>query len=94
MTSEHRIIVSLDEIKAVVFRCTRCNAELRMAPDNLESVPRECPKGHAFVSNPPPDFAGHLPLALITSIKRLKEPIYEHLGFKMLLEFDGDSLDD
>ena len=90
MTFEHKIIVGLEEIKAVVFRCNNCGSTVAIPPAKLDSVPKQCPNDHAWNSNLPPEFAGSPFAAFINSLKKLREPIYDNqAGFKIFLEFNA-----
>jgi hypothetical protein len=88
MTFERKIVIGLEEIKAVIFQCNKCGSKISIAPDKLDSIPRQCPNDHAFLWNPSPEFAGSMLGAFTTSIKKLREPIYENLGFKIFLELE------
>lgn len=88
MTFEHKIIASVADVKAVIFQCNNCGSKMSIPPNKLDAIPDKCPNGHGFAPAPP-DFAGSIPGAFITSIKKLSDPIYANLGFKILLEFDG-----
>lgn len=88
MTVEHRVIFGLEEIKAVIFQCNQCKTRVAIIPDELESIPHKCPKEHAWDWNIAPEFSGSCFLGLITSLRKLKDPIYEKTGFKILLEFE------
>ena len=83
MTYERRIVVSLDEIKAVVFECGQCNSRTAIAPDKLTSIPENCPNGHLWQSIG----LAHTG-AFINSLRHFKDPIYEKAGFKIFLEFE------
>ncbi|HWF37794.1 MAG TPA: hypothetical protein VG322_04700 [Candidatus Acidoferrales bacterium] len=88
MTFEHRIVVGLEEIKAIVLECNLCHAKIVFAPEKLENqnIPSKGPCGHAWES--PQTAEPPLPplLALITSLKTLRNSNMP--GFSVRLEFD------
>lgn len=42
MTFENKIVVGLDDIKAVIFECVGCGTRISVCPDELR-VPEKCP---------------------------------------------------
>jgi hypothetical protein len=42
MTFEHKIVVGLDDIKAVTFECRKCHARLTVSPEKIQ-IPDGCP---------------------------------------------------
>ena len=91
MTFEHKMIAGLGEIKALVFECNKCNARVSLVPENIDMVPNSCPRGHAWDWNNVDDYqkVGSPFMALVHSLKRLRDPLSERVGFKIFLEFDG-----
>lgn len=83
MTYEHKIVVSLDEIRAVVFECNTCKSRTAISPANLLAIPENCPNGHLWQRTG----LGHTG-AWVTSLKHFSDPVYEKSGFKILLEFE------
>lgn len=88
MTFEHKLIVSLEEIKAIVFRCNECKASTCFVPDAFVSLPQNCPNGHVWRVESPTGQLRSVVGTFIVSVVELRKPIYEKLGFKIFLEFD------
>jgi predicted RNA-binding Zn-ribbon protein involved in translation (DUF1610 family) len=42
MTVEHKVVVGLDDIKAIVFECLKCGAKVTRSPDSGREVPYTC----------------------------------------------------
>ncbi len=42
MTVERRMIVGIDDIRAVAFQCSACKTRLTIPADSLREVPRQC----------------------------------------------------
>ena len=91
MTIERRIIMSLSEIKAVVFECNSCKSRTSIVPEKLETVPKECPNGHIWQSRFGLEHNDYIFMAFITSLKQLRAPREEKTGFKVFLEFEEPS---
>jgi len=90
MTFEHKLLVGLEEIRALVLECTHkdCHARAVFAPDNL-SLPTACPHGHSWDWELPREtFAGSPILAWVRLLGRLRDPLNQNRGFKILMEFD------
>jgi hypothetical protein len=89
MTVEHKIIVGLNDITAVVFECESCQARSVFKPDSLTFPPTTCPNKHAWNWNvegqrettASPFFFFLKGLATLRSIAQAS------LGFKVFLEF-------
>jgi hypothetical protein len=45
VTVEHKIVVSLNDIKAVIFECRQCRTRVSMLPDAMR-IPQQCPNGN------------------------------------------------
>jgi len=88
MTFEHKIVVGLAEIKALIFECKECGARLSFPPEKMEIFPKGCPNNHRWDSNVDLSDSGFLFSAFVSCLKKLREPIYERVGFKIFLEFD------
>jgi len=88
MTFEHKIIVGLEEIKAVIFRCNSCGASTAIGPDEFVSIPKQCPNEHAWTTESPTTSIDPVSARFLRSVRELRKPIYEKLGFRVLLEFD------
>jgi len=88
MTVERKVVIGLDEIKAIIFQCIKCGSRMCIPPDKFDSIPSQFPNGHAMLTQFPPDFAGSTLLAFLTGLRKLREPLYETAGFKIFLEFE------
>lgn len=93
MTFEHKIVVGLEEIRAIVFEC-KCKAKIVVSPDDATKVPNTCPLGHSWSwdilderMDPQSPF-----LALLRAVKKLRTPpLRDTAGFRILFEFDDSS---
>jgi hypothetical protein len=101
MTFEHKLLVSLGEIKAIVFECTRpsglgageqeCKSRIVVSPDDIGSLPSACPRSHAWNWNVPTENAGFINALpqFIDALKKLRQAGREQqAGFRVFLEFD------
>jgi hypothetical protein len=90
MTSERRIIVSLSDIKAVVFECDECKARTSIVPERFQFIPDTCPSGHRWASQTGEMLgqAPFMPMGFIYALKKLRTANYEKMGFRILLEFE------
>ena len=48
MTIEHKIVVGLNDIKAVVLECRKCHTRVSVPPEDAK-VPYACPSGHQWL---------------------------------------------
>jgi len=102
MTFERKLLVGLEEIRAIVFECIKpsetggceCKSRIVLRPENVGSVPKECPRGHAWDWNVPVEnaaFISALP-QFVDSLKKLRQAGREQqAGFRIFLEFDEPS---
>lgn len=91
MTFEHKLLIGLDEIKALVFQCNECNSRTVVAPESIERPFTKCPQGHAWDWNAPTEFKEFSSpfLAFFYAVKRLRDPVREKSsGFRLLLELE------
>ncbi|MHB8484939.1 MAG: hypothetical protein ACYDCM_04280 [Candidatus Acidiferrales bacterium] len=90
MTYERKIIVGLEEIKAVIFQCNECKSRIVLAPENVESPPRKCPREHAWDWNIVAEYdqMGSPFVCFLLGLKQLRNPLIERCGFKVFLEFE------
>lgn len=88
MTFEHKIIVGLEEIKAIIFRCTSCTASISVQPDGTPTIPTNCPNGHQWQCERGTNTQDGAVGRFIRSLEELRKPIYEKQGFKIFLEFE------
>ena len=42
MIMEHKILIGLDDIKAVIFECRKCKSQQRILMSNLNETPNSC----------------------------------------------------
>jgi len=83
MVIERRMVVGIEDIKAVSFECTSCKARLTRSPDSME-VPFTCPHCGA-------QWRGHEPMEppivrIVVGIVQLRKTPQK--GFKLLFEFE------
>ena len=97
MTTEHRLIAGLSDIRAMTLECKSCMTRLTMYPENAQAfraaaLDRSC--GYTWL----PDEALRQPnstlpqAALVAALKTIRTfpQEQERLGFKLLLEFDDN----
>ena len=92
MTIEHKIIVSLEEITAIVLKCTTkgCNSRTSFSPDKSDIMPPKCPHGHQWtweVYNDKPRVESPI-MIWLELLRKLRDPMTNNCGFKICLEFD------
>ena len=92
VTFERKIVVGLEEIRAISFECHQCKSRLTVSPDDIRDIPTACP--HCNFSWRLPEDAQLGPVAsppktFAFGIKELKIRFRaDVIGFKILLEFD------
>ncbi len=96
MTIERKIIIDLEDIRAVVFECISCLSRVSIPPQTRGNtrIPNECPQCSAKWSTLDPlkdgDRISLTPhVNFVTSIERLKffsDELMKMAGFKILLE--------
>jgi hypothetical protein len=92
MTYEHRIVVSLDEIKSVIFECNKCGSRICRPPDRIGHVPFSCDCGHTWRPefSRQPGIVEPLYVQFVAAIQALRLVGRENpLGFKIFLEFEA-----
>ncbi len=93
MTFEHKIVVGLDDIKAVSFECKQCRTRVTMLPDDIQ-VPSRCqkcdsvwiigdPKNYSAVTSPHLNF--------VNAIGQIRKQLANGAPFTILLEFEQGS---
>jgi hypothetical protein len=97
MTLEHKIVVGLGDIKAVIFECRECHTRISMAPDKID-VPPRCPKktceSPAWIVGKPvgvtSDYDGSTSahLNFVSAIGHIRE--HNGAAFTILLEFEDE----
>lgn len=89
MTSEHKRVFDLTEIKAVIFACNSCTAKIAFAPDDVKAPPDRCPSGHTWDWNKNTGYRStDSPFrGFLSALVKLRDPLCE-TGFRILLEID------
>lgn len=91
MTFENKIVVGLDDIKAVTLECGKCKSRLTVTPDQIK-IPSRCPSPRCdqqWLS----DVVEHISvpnssyLQLCAAISELRK-VVNHMPFTILLEFE------
>ena len=92
MTFERKIVVGLEEIRAITFECHKCKSRLMVSPDDIRDIPIACPHCNfswRLPEDPSAVPSGSLPKAFAFGIRELKIRFgADVIGFKILLEFD------
>jgi hypothetical protein len=91
MTFEHKLLVGLEEIKAIVFECNECKSRTTLSPEQIDAPPMQCPRGHPWDWNIPAQYqqTGSPFVSWLHSLRRLRDPMIVKVNFKMYLEFEG-----
>ena len=93
MTIERKIIVGIEDIKALVFECNSCLSRLTILPKAgaYTKIPPKCPHcHHEWLLLEPPRYEP-VPspfINLASSIERIKFLDGVDYGFRILLELD------
>jgi hypothetical protein len=92
MTIERKLLVSLEEIKGIVLKCTteECNSSAVFSPDKIDTIPQKCPHGHQWtwkVSDVRPQIDSPT-WCWLQLLRRLRDPMNQNGGFKLFLEFE------
>lgn len=90
MTFEHKLLATLEEIRAVVFECSECKSRIAVPVEKLSGLPLECPRGHRWDL----DVAGEREalgqspfLSFVMALKILRQT-HRKTRFTIYLEFD------
>ena len=94
MTIERRMIVGIDDIKAVTFECSKCGARTPIAVGSLREVPPQCPscnevwwRNNDFTTHV--TTSGPVATAFIQAVRVLAAITGDKKDtFRILLEFD------
>jgi hypothetical protein len=89
MTIERKIVVGLNDIKAISLQCEKCEFRVSMSPDKGTGPILGCPHGHEWSKGEIE--TSHLPplQRFASSLEKLRILMGQKtLGFKILLEFD------
>lgn len=96
MTVEHRVIVGLNDIKAVVFECRKCHARISVLAEDAK-VPHCCPCGQQWT----PDYIGSVNAPKLPAYQRFCSVLREcrtlqanGAAFMVLLEFEAPEFED
>jgi hypothetical protein len=94
MTVEHKIVVGLDDIKAVTLECAKCKTRLTVPPDRI-TIPNRCPSPRCdqqwlsdireHVSAPNSSY-----LQFCVALSELRS-VTNHMPFTIRLEFEEQS---
>lgn len=97
MIFERKIVVGFDDVRGIIFECTKseCRARMSVSPDSLHGVPRSCSScGTPWRLDEIPTHvttSAGAPLALVQAIRMLRimgRETQPPRPFKILLEFD------
>jgi hypothetical protein len=92
MTVEHKIVVGLDDIKAVSFECKQCRTRVTMLPDDIR-VPYRCQKCDAvWIVGDPSSYQGVTSphMNFVNAIGQIRKQLANGAPFKILLEFNEE----
>lgn len=95
MTIEHKIVVGLSDIKAVIYECTSptCRARVSISPDKVQ-IPEQCPscnKGWMSAERKSQQCDTSQEWNFIDSLAKLRVLAMKPLPFRILLEFEDES---
>jgi hypothetical protein len=95
MTLEHKLVVGLDDIKAVVFECRQCGTRVSMVPADVR-IPNQCPTGacaSVWIMGKPAGMTSEYEASTSAHLNFVSAIGYirKHNGaaFRILLEFDS-----
>jgi hypothetical protein len=91
MTVERRIVVGLEDIKAVSFECKKCRMRITSVPDDIKEIPEFCRCGQAWESFDPEGYkTARSPFAaFVKAIGKIRDQLGNNaIGYRILLEFD------
>jgi hypothetical protein len=95
MTREHVLVLGLDEIRSIRWRCETCGSATTFALDQTVSLSQSCTVcGIPFVTRE--SFADYQRLAgLVNALKHARETLQTHrLGAVLQLEFNDMAMKD
>lgn len=93
MTFENKIVVGLDDIKAVTFECAKCKTRLTLLPDMIR-IPAHCNQcGQEWLNGNPNtyDAVASPYVNFIRGIGEIRTLQRNNPPFKILLEFEAQS---
>jgi hypothetical protein len=91
MTFERKILVGLEDIKAISFECQgeNCKYRITVSPDEPIELPANCPHGHRWISGEPQAMAIPPLLKFTKTLAQVRVlSTQKTLGYRILLEFD------
>ena len=95
MTFDRKIIVGLDDIKAVSLECTTvdCSSKITFPPGEIPELPHQCPRGHRWTVGGPTGEFQTKTSPLHSFLKALNDATFldsqKMVGFRIRLEFDA-----
>jgi hypothetical protein len=93
MTIEHKIVVGLSDIKAVIFECANanCHARVIVSPDNIH-IPKQCPACNEGWISIEKSFQSDTSQEknFVDALAKLRVLEAKPLPFKILLEFEDE----
>jgi hypothetical protein len=101
MTVEHKIVVGLDDIKAVIFECRQCRTRVSMSPTDATEIPVQCPQRNCasvWITGRPSairsehDSSTSAHINFVSAIGYIRK--HNGAAFRILLEFDNQSKQD
>lgn len=93
MTVEHKTIVGLEDVTAVIFECRTCGARVTVSPENAR-IPQKCPAcPELWLPKPAPKAESSVStyvnfLDAFTKIRAQAAMSDEWPKFRILLQFD------
>jgi hypothetical protein len=98
MTVERKIVVGLEDLKALIFECKNCGARVVVSPERAE-IPRSCPAcPQQWLPTPPPKIESTASVhanfvEAVGKIRGLESSSGNQWPkFRVLLEFDEPEL--
>jgi hypothetical protein len=91
MSAERKIVVGLEDLKAVTVRCRNCPVGVTVSPDDPR-IPTECPSCESSWRSDTQDDADFLNLLSKVRKQSTSSPSSPHAKIRILLEFDEAEL--
>jgi hypothetical protein len=98
MTFERKIILGVEDIKAISLECKHCHVRLTYSTDEIDKVPEVCPRCNTRwlpTIHIPGDQVKKIPaVSFIEAIRNIRRQTQDEqvigipFGFKVLLEFE------
>jgi hypothetical protein len=99
MTIEHKIVVGLDDIRAVIFECRQCHTRVSMSPTDAIDIPAQCPQrncasvwitGRAAAIKSDYEGSTSASINLVSAIGYIRKK-NNGSAFRILLEFENEN---